>query len=889
MTAKQKPISWYARRYTERYGFCLVPIEPGRKFPSAKDWGNTTLSDPVQAEAFYTQNPGWNMGAALGPSGLCSLDIDCEESFQTILDEFGIDPDPLWKYPTIRGSDKGRRLLFRVPDNVSLPYTKLNWKREDDPAKSYTVLEMRAACDGKQRQDVLPPSQHPDTGKPYIWLTQPPKPDESWPEPPDWLLAMWTAWDSFKPQLQAACPWVPKDVPPPAAKKRNPAPEREGDSVIQAFIDAHDLRMTLEQYGYTRKGRSRYLSPHTTTKLPGVVLFPDEQSCFIHHASDPLCSEESGQPVNAFDLFCHYDHAGDVGKAVKAAAELLGIKPQRRRVGTEGVVKDELPTPAGDDPTPPPAPGAPFRCLGYDGNSYYYLPRGTEQVSEIRRGSHTSPSELISLAPIEWWEMAYPKEKGGVDWYAAASDCMRQCERLGVYSLRYVRGRGAWFDKGASVLHLGDRLIVNGESTPIIDHHSPYIYTRQAPMESIIDSEPASEEDARRVAELFRRLNWSNSVHAHLTVGWCVLAPVCGAMPWRPHLWITAQRGAGKSWVQENMIQPMLGQSALMVQGGTTEAGIRQALQQDARPVIFDEAESEDQNAQRRMKSVLELARQASSDSSSEIVKGTVNGSGMSFRIRSMFLLGSVNVSLSQGADESRFSVVSLNRPDKTPAEVQRFKEFSREVGGLLTRERCAAIRARTYSLIPVIRQNAETMAQAVAEVLGSQRIGDQVGTLLAGAISLSRSDVISLDEARQWASAIDLSDAQEAEEVSDEVNCLNAILQTQVRFDYQRGSMQRALSEVVMAASGKKPLGDDIYADECNAILARFGLQVDGSHLLVSNTHAELKRILRDTPWAAGWRRVLSRLPGASARPSPVRFAGSLTRVVSIPVDVFL
>src|SRR5699024_11661442 len=119
--------------------------------------------------------------------------------------------------------------------------------------------------------------------------------------------------------------------------------------------------------------------------------------------------------------------------------------------------------------------------------------------------------------------------------------------------------------------------------------------------------------------------------------------------------------------------------------------------------------------------------------------------------------------------------------------------------GGLLTRDRCAAIRARTYSLIPVIRQNAETMAQAVAEVLGSQRIGDQVGTLLAGAISLSRSDVISLDDARQWASAIDLSDAQEADGVSDEVNCPSAMLQTRGRCDYQRAAMPRAPSERVM------------------------------------------------------------------------------------------
>lgn len=331
-----KPISWYARRYVDTYGFHLVPIEPGRKFPTANDWGNLCLTNPEDADAFYNQRPDWNMGLALGPSRMCSLDIDCDESFQAIIDEFGIDPDSLWKHPTIQGRDKGRRVMFRVPDGVDLPYTKLNWKREDDSSKSYTVFELRSACDGKQRQDVLPPSIHPDTGKPYRWIVQPPRAGQPWPEPPAWLLAMWQAWDKFKPQLQAACPWATPDAPSAPQRQPSQRSDHQG-SAIDAFNDAHDLRTTLERYGYTRKGKSRYLSPHTSTGLPGVVLFPDERRCFIHHASDPLCSDDTGQPVNPFDLFCYYEHGGDVGRAVRAAAELLGLNRDRTHAAVAGM------------------------------------------------------------------------------------------------------------------------------------------------------------------------------------------------------------------------------------------------------------------------------------------------------------------------------------------------------------------------------------------------------------------------------------------------------------------------------------------------------------------------------------------------------------------------
>lgn len=928
MTAKTN--AWYAESYVKNFGFHLVPIEPGRKFPTAKDWGNLVLDDANGAASYYEDHPEWNIGLALGPSGYCSLDIDCEESTQTVLSEMGIDPKELDKYPTIQGREKGRRLLFRVPSDTHLPYAKLNWPHPDDPDGSkhrdlirraseakasgdaeeearlreeakalgnYTVLELRAATDGKQRQDVLPPSMHPDTGRPYKWIVQPAKSHEEWPEPPDWLLVMWTQWDRFKPQLKSACPWAVDEDPPKPLKPKQ-AQDPGGINVIEEHLSRVTLPEALERYGYKRVGR-RYLSPHTTTGLPGVTVLPNGTSCYIHHASDPLCSEESGRPVNAFDLYCEYECGGDVSKAVKSLAKEYGIK--RERPVPNPMAEDAPPPPPSDDDLMPPSlvdpepvqeaeepKGRPFKPLGYDGDHYYYLPRGTEQVLPMRRGSHTSPAEMMGLATYEWWQAHYPKGDSGIDWQLAASDCMRSCENRGVYSLNNVRGRGAWYDEGASVLHLGDRMIVDGEVSSISDHHSRYIYTRQSPVESTINSVPASDADAKKVFDIVCGLNWSKPVHGWITAGFLALAPVCGALAWRPHIWLTAQRGAGKSWLQDHIAAPLLGQSALIVQGGTTEAGIRQHIKQDARPIVFDEAEAENQRGQQRMQGVIELARQSSSESSAEIIKGTSGGGGMAFRMRSMFMLGSVNVSLVQAADESRFTVVSLEPPKKSPGEVERFHEFAAHVDATLSKEFCASIRARTYRLIPTIRENAATMAQAVAEVLGNQRIGDQFGTLLAGAVSLYRGDLIDIEEARRWVGQIDLSDAREQEQASDEESCLNAILQTQIKVDAASGIYVRTIAEVIECASGRRPMGR-VDPSESNSVLARHGLQVDGEMLCISNTHAELAKLLRDTAWAAGWKRVLSRLPGAEACPSPMRFAGVQSRVVRVPIKSFL
>ena len=616
-----------------------------------------------------------------------------------------------------------------------------------------------------------------------------------------------------------------------------------------------------------------------------MCLF-DDNRCFIHHASDPLSSAESNQPVNPFDLFCYYEFNGDASKAVKAAADELGLQRESRPVPRLPEDKPIKPASEPQAQTGPKEPAQEFKCLGYNGNKIYVLPRRSEQVVALSAGSLSKPA-LLQIASLEWWEFAHPKQKGGCDWDMAMSTLLRNCESRGIYDSRLERGRGAWYDDGKPVLHLGNMLIVNGQQMRISDHSSQYIYTKQARMENLFDAKPAKDEDARVVVDIFNTLHWSKTEHGLLALGWCVLAPICGALKWRPHAWLTAQRGAGKSWVQSYVMKPIIGEQTLVYcQGGTTEAGIRQSLKHDARPVMFDEAESEDSSAARRMQSVLELARQASSDTGAEIVKGTATGEGMTFNVRSMFMMGSINVALRQAADESRFSVISLNRPPRTQDEAQRFADFEKFVTTTLTDEFCASIRARAYHAIPVIRHNASTFAQAVAEKLGSQRMGDQIGTLLAGAFCMVNIHRYTLDECRSLIQSMDFSEAQEAEAVSDEYNCINEILQRQVRIELDvSGSATRSLGELIdIVRSNATYMG--ISPDNANDVLSRHGLRVEDGSLWVANAHTELSRALKDTPWASGHRRLLLRIDGAKSGQNPAKFAGTLSRYIEIPLS---
>ncbi|MCU1722414.1 bifunctional DNA primase/polymerase [Pseudomonas sp. 5P_5.1_Bac1] len=360
MTGRKKnSTAEWARRYIDSFGLALVPIEPGQKGPKGEGWNKPGgyFTDADAAEQFWSQNPKHNLGVVLGPSRVCSLDVDDVELtrrvFQQVLD---LELDTLADaYPTVVGNPTRFRVLFRVPDGVELTRHSLVWPSQADPDGSILkalMLQVRAAADAGQTereaalrlaaepfkkitvfelrgglvQDVLPPSIHPGTGKPYTWR-KPPSPD-GLPDLPQALLDIWQGWDQFKPAGEQACPWLPKSAPAPAAApKPRPAVERSGPDlppVIPEFNRCHDLATLIEAHGYKRVG-NKWLCPQSSSGLPGVTITEDK--LYSHHSSDPL---NNGHKNDAFDVFCILEHNGDSREATRAAARLLGLDAKSR-------------------------------------------------------------------------------------------------------------------------------------------------------------------------------------------------------------------------------------------------------------------------------------------------------------------------------------------------------------------------------------------------------------------------------------------------------------------------------------------------------------------------------------------------------------------------------
>jgi hypothetical protein len=95
-------------------------------------------------------------------------------------------------------------------------------------------------------------------------------------------------------------------------------------TVIDLFNEQADIGHIVTQEGYIPKGRNRWMWPGSTSGVPGVVLLPDSGRLYSHHGQDPLCC--GAHSHDAFSVWTVLKHAGDVGAAVRAAANMAGIR-----------------------------------------------------------------------------------------------------------------------------------------------------------------------------------------------------------------------------------------------------------------------------------------------------------------------------------------------------------------------------------------------------------------------------------------------------------------------------------------------------------------------------------------------------------------------------------
>lgn len=690
-------------------------------------------------------------------------------------------------------------------------------------------------------------------------------------------------------------PWIKGAGPDPwplynratALQARGWILELEGEKCV-------DIATTIGLVAITQPGHARkveWITPRyrelRDAGVEGIVYVSDNDKDGAKRAANAIEAAAQAQlpliHVPAADVWPGLPPGGSIDDVPDPVAALQELEAAAIAIQ----LAPPEPTPDATEPSPG-APAAPFKCLGFGADAYFYLHEVTGQIVRLSRSAHT-PLNLVSLAGLPFWEALYPGQRGGVNWVLAASDLFVRQFNAGFFDPARIRGRGAWRDHNRFILHLGDRLVVDGSTRHLPADVSPtHLYPLSPPLIGPGDAQPLDDDESLLVLTIAARFHWDVPASSLLLAGWIALAPFCGALSWRPHVWITASAGAGKSAIVDRFVTPLLSDLAMVYAGsGVTEAGIRQELRSDALPVIIDEAEGNERSDRARVQSILALARPSASAQGAAVVKGSAGGESTRFCIRSMFLFSSISSGLSQSSDHRRCVELSLLPPGEMnpDARQQHWEALDRDLEQHITPEFAQRLIARTAAMLPVVSKSIDVFKRAAAKHFDSQALGDQYGTLLAGAWCLQSLQPPTHREALSMITAQDWSSYRESADVPDEVKCRDLIFEHQLRVETSHQTVTRSIAELCCISEGLMPQ-ETVPPSDAAAVLGRHGIRVEDHRVYLRNGSTQIARILADTPWRDAWKTLLLRLPGAQ-RESPTRFKGiqGAHRALSVPL----
>jgi len=523
-----------------------------------------------------------------------------------------------------------------------------------------------------------------------------------------------------------------------------------------------------------------------------------------------------------------------------------------------------------------------FKILGHDRERIYIYQYEMKMIIS-RRITDWDDNALTSLADPFWWESEFHGDKG-VNKKGAINWIIRAAFRRGFFDPNVVRGRGAWLDDDRIVYHFGNAVMVDGVQIPVAELKSRFVYEqgRHLPVPT---SDALTDAEGRHLFEVAKMFRWRNPASAILTCGWGALAPVCGAIKWRPHILCTGSAGSGKSTLLSDFLKPMMAGTALFAMGHSTEAGIRQELQCDALPVMFDEAEQRDDSAVKRVQNIIALARQSSTESDAKTYKGTSGGSGMKFIIRSMFVFSSIQVNLETDADRDRIAVLNLRdrRRDGDQGD-NGWPALKAELVGIgMDKTLPGRVMRRAIDNLPLTLKNIEVFTTAAAKHFSDQRLGDQYGTLLAGAWSLISRHLARPEQAEAMLARYDWSEYLEHSETDDSVKALSALMGALIR-----GPRGDTLSvfELVSRALDRDVEGIEFGARQAETMLRRHGIGVVDNEVLISQNSQEINRLMVGTAFETDVRGSLLRHRAARRIDTPTSFNGVKDRAIALSCD---
>lgn len=370
---------------------------------------------------------------------------------------------------------------------------------------------------------------------------------------------------------------------------------------------------------------------------------------------------------------------------------------------------------------------------------FYYLSTQSKTIVSLSAAQHDGKF-LKALATEKYWAEKYgsKKDKDGNDipnWTKISDSLLDRQREIGPFDLKKMRGLGVWEDEGRLFVNHGAGVFSNqrGHSLSNIDPHlGTKNFYKNAPSDSLNFDDELSDEESLAIVDAFKYLRFKNDYDFFYVTGFIAIANIFQALEWRPHLWISAKAGSGKSWTLKQISN--LIHYRLKVKDSSA-AGIKQELDCHASMVIYDEAEPH----MPHVPHVIDFARQCSTKNDDKILRGTADGKGLSWEAHACFLLGSITIPTLKKEDHSRFFLVEMDTlDDQTADEVdiieEKFKKIEKYGRRLLV---------RMVKNFEVLKANIGICRKLLRHKGIGAREADQLSVIMAGFIMLNTKAVV--------------------------------------------------------------------------------------------------------------------------------------------------
>ena len=493
-----------------------------------------------------------------------------------------------------------------------------------------------------------------------------------------------------------------------------------------------------------------------------------------------------------------------------------------------------------------------FKVLGNLGDGIAIM-LATHRIMYISRASTTQASTLISLADLNWWlnelgvSTLFPNICQPV-----GSAIIRAADRRGQIDLGKVVGRGAfWLPDSRLAWHMGDRLVIHGKEADLGVLGGGLMALSGPRVE--LSREVATPDDRKRLTEAIMRCCWASPNHCKRFLGWLVSSVIGGALEWRPHAWIAALPGSGKSWLLEHVAQAVVGDMGTRV-ADPSVAGLARRMGSDSFPVLLDEAEPD----RAWVEGLLDYIRIAAGGDG-ERIRADGKDAVQSFQPRFSAMLSSVKMPQLGSADESRFCIIEL---DRTKQEDQNWPAVRQEI------KKCIQ---EPWKIKAALVQDGQELAEKVnlySEQAMLQGMNSR-SAMISGALSVGW----------EWWSGIkeivhmkEVESEPSSQSEADSVELLRDILGIRLR---SHSGEDRSVANI---------LQDGDKAGLC----LDYGIRIMDGNLVIAPKHPSLRAKLGRSRWKnVDIRKALGQIEGVNHTTHALRFGGLRMYAVEIPESV--